>query len=250
MCFSQHMSQAPLGRWQTTSRERVSMQLARFGPLLIPTAHMFLLSPSANPTKWDQLLSLGEEGLHQDVHCWNHADIWVFIFSEHMRFAGCFPHKQEAKLSARPCALAMHPEPMRPSALQSWATVGRMKLFKAKLFWAKPLPASLCPLLQRDAGRLCRQAGPLSSRSHSYVWGRGARKLIQAWHHTTLWWHLTEYCSDFVTSISLLSKHILCFCWGAETLLIFSFSALGFSTTLENMVQFYPITLHPWLVCF
>lgn len=223
------------------------MPLVWFGPLLIPIAH---ISSSANPTKWDQLPSLGEEGLQQDVHCWNHAHIWVFIFCECMSFAGCFPHKQEVKLSARPCALAMHPEPMRPSALQSWAAVGRMKLFKAKLFCGKPLSASLCPLLQWDTGRLCRQAGSLSSRSHSNVWGHGARKLIQAWHHTTSWQHLKEYCCDFVISISLLSKHLLCFCWGAETLPIFLFSALGLSTTHENRVWFYPIALPPWLVCF
>lgn len=165
-----------------------------------------------------------------------------------MRFAGCFPHKQEVKLSARPCALEMHPEPVRPSALQSWAPVGRMKLFKAKLFCGKPLSASLCPLLQWAAGRLGRQAGFFSSRNCSYVWGHKARKLIQAWHQATLWWHLTEYCSDFVPSISLLSQHLLC--WGAETFLIFSFFALGFSTTHEHMGQFYPLTLHPWLVCF
>lgn len=216
------------------------MQLVWFGPLLIPTAH---ISPRANPTKWDQLLSLGEARLHQDVHCWNHVHIWVFIFSEHMRFAGCFPHKQEVKLRARPCALAMHPEPKR-SALQSWTTGDRMKLFKTKLFCGKPPSASLCPLLQWDAGRLHRQAGSLSSRRHSYVWGHGATKLSQAWHQATFQWQNTAVILLLPSAFSPNTYFAF-----AEVLL-FSFSALRFSTTHEHMVQFYPITLHPWLVCF
>lgn len=149
--------------------------------------------------------------------------IFGFLFSLNIwGLQDAFLANRKVKLSPRPCALAMHPEPVRPSALQSWITGGRRKLFKAKLFCGKPLSASFCPLLHwGDDGRLCRQAGSLSSRSHSYAWGHGARKLVQAWHQAALGWHLTEYCSDFVTCISLLSKHLLCLSWGAETLLIF-----------------------------
>lgn len=185
--FSTH-EPGPLGRcWQTASRE----SFYAIGVVWTSADSYCPHFPRANPTNWDQLLSLGEEGLHQDVHCWNYARIWVFIFSEHMRFAGCFAHKQDVKLRARQRALAMHPEPRRPSALQSWTTRGRMKLSKAKLFCGKPLPASPCPLLQWDAGRLCRQAGSLSSRSHSYAWAHGAWKLSQVWHQATVQWQNT-----------------------------------------------------------
>ena len=114
----------------------------------------------------------------------------------------------------------------------------------------KPLPTSLCPLRQRgDAGWLCREAGSSRSRSHSYAWGYQARKLVQAWPWAT-GWRLAEHLSDFVTSISLLSKHLLCLCRDANTRPAFRFSAVRFSTTHEHMVQFSQTTLHPWLVWY
>lgn len=63
--FSAHEPGPLLEDFGKLRQEGVSMQVVWFGPLLIPIAH---ISPSANPTKWDQLLSLGEERLHQDVH--------------------------------------------------------------------------------------------------------------------------------------------------------------------------------------
>lgn len=246
MCFSQHMSQVPLGRcWQTTSRESFYAS----GVVWTSANSYCPRFPSANPTKWDQLLSLGGEGLHQDVHSeimltfgfLFSLNIWVlqdaFLTNRKLSWVQGHVHWQ--------CILNQ-----RPSALQSWTTAGRMKLFKTKLFCGKPLAASLCSLLQGDAGRLCRQAGSWSSRRHSYVWGHGARSSFRLGTKPHYDGTLQKIAVILLPPSAFSPKHLLCLCWGAETLLIFSFSAPGFSTTHKHMVQFYPITLHPWLVCF